>query len=231
MSIRRSVLKALRDLAVPLASTAGAWLLFALGRTMRFRVRGLDFIRAGTGVPEPTIYAFWHDRLLTMTVFGPGRTSGHAALISRHPDADAIARAASRLGIVPVRGSSSRGGLEALGQLARHLREGRSVVFTPDGPRGPRHRAGEGVIVLAQRAKARIVPLGCAVRPRILIGSWDRLQVPLPFSRAAVVEGEALRVPPDSGGPKRSRLREELERRLADLTARAEAVAAGREDT
>ncbi|MEK7767784.1 MAG: DUF374 domain-containing protein, partial [bacterium] len=121
------------------------------------------------------------------------------------------------------RGSTTRGGAEAGGELVRYLRGGGSLVWMPDGPKGPRHRASEGVLVLAQRAGVRIVPAACAVAPRMRIRSWDRMQVPAPFARMIAVGGEPLDVPEGATREEREALRAELERRLEALTARAEA--------
>jgi hypothetical protein len=158
-----------------------------------------------------------------------GRGVRYAALASRHPDAEPIARAISRLGLDVIRGSSTLGGLHALGELAAYMRRGGSAVFTPDGPKGPRHQAGEGVIVLGQRAGARIVPVACAVRPRLVAGSWDKLQVPLPFASVVIVEGEAFRITTSAGEAKRKEIRARLSQALEELTGRAErAVTAGK---
>ena len=230
MTLRKRLLALLRGIAIALSSTVGVWFLRSLGATLRFGGAGVAFLRNRTSPPSATIFAFWHDQLLLFLLYGHHRFPGCAAMISRHQDADAIARAAERLGVTPIRGSSTRGGLEALGQLARHLREGRSAVFTPDGPRGPRHVAGEGAIVLAQRAGARIVPVSAAIRPRIRVGSWDRLQIPVPFTRGVVLEGAPLDVPADAGDEQRGALRAELEKRLNDLTAEVETLAGVREE-
>jgi lysophospholipid acyltransferase (LPLAT)-like uncharacterized protein len=193
-----------------------------MGATLRTRLRGLDFYRTGSPVPEPTIFAFWHDQLLVMITALIGRGRKYAALASQHPDAEPVARLISKLGLDVVRGSSTRGGLHALGELAGYLRKGGSAVFTPDGPRGPRHEAGEGVITLARRAGVRIVPVACAIRPRLVAGSWDRLQVPLPFAAVVVMAGSAIRVPESADAGERAKVRDRLGRALNELTGMAE---------
>ena len=220
----KPVLRVLRGAASVLAPWIGAGLIRSLAATVHVRIEGLDYYRTGRSIPEPTLFVFWHDQLLAMIVSLIGRGRPYGVLISRHPDAEPIARAVSRLGLDVVRGSSSRGGGTALGELVRYLRGGGSVVFTPDGPRGPRHRAGDGALIIAQRARVRIVPVGCAVRPRFGVASWDRLQIPLPFARGAIVEGEALAVPAHAGTGQREKLRRQLQRDLEALTARAEAM-------
>ncbi len=228
MTLRKRILLALRGVSLACGPSLGVLLFRALSRTLRMNVKGLEYYRLDLAIPEPTLFAFWHDQLLLVLPFSTRRPRRYAALISRHPDGDPIAKIVTKLGLDVVRGSSSRGGLKAVGDLAGYLRDGGSIIFTPDGPKGPRHRAGEGAIILAQRAQVRIVPVGAAVRPRLRAGSWDRLQVPVPFARVSVVEGEAIRVSRSAGSEQREHLRSELERGLKEATACAESMV-GRE--
>jgi hypothetical protein len=218
----KAAIRALRWVALRVAPIAGVWLLKAMGRTTRVRLENFSAYDARRQAREPTLFAFWHDQLLAMTVSMIGRGQRYTVLISQHPDGDLIARTVAGLEVDPVRGSSSRGGLKAMTELVRRLRAGGNVVFTPDGPRGPRHRASSGTIVLAQRARVPIMPVACAVRPRIRAGSWDRLQVPMPFARGAVVGGDVIRVPSSAGPAMREQLRCELENSLTALTLKAE---------
>lgn len=220
----RAVNRALRSVALLVAPTVGAGLIRALGASTRVHLEGLKQYQTNMPVSEPTLFSFWHDQLLAMIVLLIARRVPYAVLISQHPDAEPIARAVSKLGLEVVRGSSSHGGLKALGELARRLRGGGNVVFTPDGPRGPRHRVSKGTVILAQRAGVRIVPTACASRPRLRAGSWDRLQIPLPFARGVVLAGKALRVPINASAAQRENIRRQLERSLTELTARAEAM-------
>ena len=218
----KAVNRLLRGASLLIAPNLGAVAVRSMGATLRTRLSGLDYYRSGTPPPEPAIYAFWHDQLLIMITALIGRGRRYAALASRHPDAEPIARLIARLGLDVVRGSSTCGGLHALGELAQYLRKGGSAVFTPDGPHGPRHEAGEGVITLARRAGVRIVPVACAARPRLAAGSWDRLQVPLPFAAVVIMEGEAIRVPGSADAGARARVRARLGIALNELTRRAE---------
>jgi hypothetical protein len=139
------------------------------------------------------VYAFWHGR--GWLVAGRAGRRGTAVLISLSEDGDVMAQAASRLGLHPVRGSSSRGGREGLAEMARGLAGGRSAAITPDGPRGPRHHAQIGAVVLAARSGKPIVPMGIAARPAWTMKSWDAFQIPRPGARAVVVYGEPIAVP------------------------------------
>jgi len=218
----KPVLRALRSAGSVVAPTAGAALIRVWGSTLRVTVRGMDFYRTGGGIPRPTIFVFWHDQLLAMILALIGRKVPYTVMISRHPDGDPIARAVSRLGLDVIRGSSTRGGLEGMVAMAGRLKERRGVIVIPDGPKGPRRVAKDGAVVLAQRARVPIVPLGLAARPAWRAGSWDRLQVPAPLARIAIVEGETVTVPTGDGERERGRAR--LQAELEAATARAEAL-------
>ncbi len=102
-------------------------------------------------------------------------------------------------GIRVVRGSSSRGGARALLALARVIREaGENALIVPDGPRGPRHVAQNGAIMLAKMTGAPMVPLAFGAAPCRVLESWDAFVVPYPFARAAMVFGEPIRVARDA---------------------------------
>jgi lysophospholipid acyltransferase (LPLAT)-like uncharacterized protein len=125
----------------------------------------------------------------------------------------------TRFGLSVVRGSSSRGGTEALRSLAASVRAGEDVAVVPDGPRGPRERLQTGLIVLAAATGAPIVPLAFAARPARRLASWDRFLIPMPFARAAVVFGAAATVP---RGADREAARADVERALCEVTAAAD---------
>ncbi len=118
-------------------------------------------------------------------------------LISRHGDGRLIAFAIRLLGIHSVAGSSSRGGLAALMELCRRVEAGSDVGFTPDGPRGPRHECKAGVVAVAQRSGAPIIPMSYSTQRRWQLSSWDGMIIPKPFSRGVVVLGEPVKIAPD----------------------------------
>ncbi len=217
----------LRFAGLRLASGPGVWLVRSLSLTMRVKMVNLEAAAAGTAALEATIYAMWHDQLLTMLVSTRRLLKGLGTLSSEHPDSEIIVRLVRRIGLNPIRGSSTRGGLKAMLSLIRFLKAGGSMVFTPDGPKGPRHRAADGIIALSQLSGARIVPIACGMRPEWRVGSWDRLQVPVPFARSVVLGGEALRVPSDIDATVRAEYRSRLERALEELTSRAESIVDG----
>jgi len=169
----------------------------------------------------PYIGAFWHGRLLMMP-FGWPRVMPLAMLISSHPDGRIIADAVRRLGIDIVAGSSNRGPSEAVRALVRTLRKGSCIAITPDGPDGPAMTASIGIVQVARLTGAPIEPIAYSTSRRIILKSWDRFHLPLPFGRGIFLIGEAIRVPPDTDAAGAEEIRAVLEARLRALTAEAD---------
>ncbi len=158
------------------------------------------------------IYAFWHQRQVYFT--WAHRGVGAAVLVSRSKDGEMIAETMRLSDIGAVRGSSSRGGAAAVRQLMDVLNSGLDIGITPDGPKGPAREVKDGVIFLAQKLGAPIVPITNALSNKIEIKkAWDRFQVPLPFGRAVVVYGEPIDVGPgDDLAAKAAELKAALDR-------------------
>lgn len=178
------------------------WLLLhALGRTWRFEVIASDGVTPAFHgfTPSREIYCFWHQCVLACAYY---YRSTHATIvISQSFDGELITRVLQLFGYSAVRGSSSRGGAQALLGLQRVLDSGRPAIFTADGPRGPIHRAKSGPIRLARIADA---PIGCFhLHPQRCwtLRSWDRFQIPRPFTRIVVSWGPWMTVPSDSTLP------------------------------
>jgi lysophospholipid acyltransferase (LPLAT)-like uncharacterized protein len=197
----------------------GRALLGALFTTVRFRVRNPERFQYFADRGEAVVYALWHGRLLPLTYFHRGR--GIAAVISRSADGEYIARLVRGWTFDPIRGSSSRGGREALGEVVRRVQSGQSVAITPDGPRGPRQRLQPGVIRAAQRTGAAILPVVAGCTRAWWPGSWDRFCIPKPFSTVEVWYGQARKVPADATPEEMERLARGLE---ADMNAMVEQV-------
>jgi lysophospholipid acyltransferase (LPLAT)-like uncharacterized protein len=196
----------------------------ALGTTLRITDQGAEALEPLWAARRPLIYAVWHGRILMVPWLNVRlrRTRGARlvrVLASRSRDGELVARWVQRFGLAVVRGSSSRGGAEALRALAAAVRAGEDVAVVPDGPRGPAERVQPGVVALAALTGAPVVPFGFAARPARRLHSWDRFMVPLPFARAAVVFGAAAMVPREAD---RERARVDLERTLQEVTERAD---------
>src|SRR5262245_17148564 len=176
-----------------LGAWGGAGLLRVSGALTRLQFLHLEREASLVTKEKSVIYAMWHGRMWLLAARFPRR--GVGVLVSLSEDGEVIARILSRLRLVPVRGSSSRGGDEALRELEKWVNDGRSAAITPDGPRGPRHVAHMGAVALAARTGKPIVPLGAAARPAWTLNSWDKFQVPKPGSRAVITVGEPFHVP------------------------------------
>jgi len=211
----------MRGLIKPSPAVASA-ILYALGRvlasTLRWHVTGEeqieDLVRQnGKGV----ILVSWHGRTFLPVTYL--RNRGYWSMISTSRDGEYQDRIFKRFGFNTVRGSTSaRGAVQATVTLLKHVKAGNVLAMTPDGPRGPSGCAQPGVIFLAMRSGCPIIPVGISAYPRRFVPTWDRYMVPMPFSRAAMIFGEPMYVPPDVKSDEDQRL-------WADkLSARIDAV-------
>ena len=168
-------------------------LLALLCRTYRWRVEGAEHYQSVVDSGRQPILALWHGRIL------PGlhyfRNRGIVVITSQNFDGEWIARILHRFGFGTARGSSSRGGARALVHLRRDLAEGRPAAFTVDGPRGPARLVQAGVVFLAGATGHPIVPYHIESDRHWTLNSWDRTQIPKPFSTVALVIGDAICVP------------------------------------
>lgn len=211
-----------RRAQVAFIAAAAYPLIAALGRTLRWRVDGAEHLAAVSASGHPPILAFWHGRILPATVYF--RDRGIVVITSENFDGEWIARIIARFGYGTARGSSTRGGRKALLQLVRDVRAGRAAAFTLDGPRGPAKTAQPGAVWLAKASGCPIVPFHMEAASSWTARSWDRTQVPKPFSTVGVAIGEPFYVPADASEDVLEASRVELERRLSALEARAQAL-------
>jgi lysophospholipid acyltransferase (LPLAT)-like uncharacterized protein len=142
---------------------------------------------------KPFILAFWHGRLLMMP-YAWRRGIKMNMLISTHRDGELIAETIRHFHLGSVRGSSRRDGAQALRAMLKALKAGECVGITPDGPRGPRMRASEGVVGIAKLAGVPVLPAAFGTSRRRILGSWDRFALALPFSRGVFVWGAPITV-------------------------------------
>lgn len=208
-------------LRYPVAAHAGRALLNALFATARYEIGAHDEYRALADAGRPCILVTWHGRLLPLTYLHRGR--GIATLASRSADGEYIARLLTLWGYEAVRGSSSRGGSRALRDLVRHARAGRTVAFTPDGPRGPRQRMKPGAVTAARLTGLPLVPLTAGTARAWWFEGWDRFMVPKPFARIRVCYGAPQRVPASADADGIRAASQRLEAALNRLVARVDA--------
>ena len=199
-------------------SAFGAPVIRALAATWRWHVEGYAHYESIVASGRQPIMAFWHGRILPATVFFKNR--GIVVITSQNFDGEWIAGIIRRFGYGTARGSSSRGGARALVQLRRDLAAGHPAGFTLDGPRGPARVAQPGAVFLAGATGYPILPFHFEASRFWEMNSWDRTQVPKPFSRVALAIGAPLHV---TGTAKATidAARVDLERALGVLEAAA----------
>ncbi len=211
-----------RRLKAAAIAAAGTPLITGLGRTYRWHETGTEHLERIKQQGRQPIYALWHGRIM------PGipylRDRGIVVIISENFDGEWIASIVERLGFATARGSSSRGGARALVQLRRDMRAGRPVAFTVDGPRGPREVAQPGAVWLAGATGNPILPFHIESSSSWTAKSWDRHQIPKPFSHVAVAMGPPIDVPAGADEAAIETGRQALERALGELRTQAAAM-------
>ena len=136
------------------------------------------------------VVTFWHEWVLPLSY--TLKSNGFCALTSRHHDGARLGSALRWLGVEVCHGSSTRGGLRGFQELETLARTGLSPVISVDGPKGPPCIAKEGAAALSRRLKIPMIPLGFAAEKSRRLGTWDRMILPLPGSRAVIVVGEPV---------------------------------------
>ena len=208
-----------------LGQRLAARLVYVLLRVLRFtwRVRVSDPHGVMDAArDQPFILCAWHNRIIyalfaTRDIIRPKTGRKVAAMVSASGDGAFAVEVLRAFGIVPIRGSTSRRGSQALLELSRQARAGLHLAITPDGPRGPCHEIQGGILSLAQVTGLPIVPLGCEAGRKVRFKSWDRFQLPWPLTRCDFVFGEPMAVPRRVTGAERAVLKGELKRRMAEI--------------
>jgi lysophospholipid acyltransferase (LPLAT)-like uncharacterized protein len=216
---------------VPHKPTFGGRLL---ARTIFLGIRSIDAtLRYRLEAPEearqrflegPVIFAIWHNRLALSVRLYHRFVQAHqpqrrmAAIASASRDGAMLARVIELLGVRPVRGSSSRRGAQALLEMGTLAEQGYDLAVTPDGPRGPRYKLQPGVVGLAATTGLPILLACCHVVWKKEAPSWDRFQIPLPFSPVRVFFSERIHVPRDLTADEREAFRADIERRMLEIT-------------
>jgi lysophospholipid acyltransferase (LPLAT)-like uncharacterized protein len=185
-----------------------------LGPTLRFEVLGWQHIERIHAFRRHCVYTFWHQTIFLAMWWW--RFRNVVAMVSANFDGQVLGRALERLGYGAIHGSSSRGGLRGLAELAREIEHGHDAAFSADGPRGPRFVTKSGPAQLARRTGCPIICFHLhAQSAHTFQKSWDHFQLPRPFSRVVLVVAPPIEVSPEAD-------REELDRKQAELQAKLE---------
>jgi lysophospholipid acyltransferase (LPLAT)-like uncharacterized protein len=186
---------------------AGSWIIRLIGPTLRVSISYEDGAQQ-TLDQRPLIGSFWHSCIIPSTYIC--RDLGVRVMSSNSYDGEYMGRIIHQFGFVAVKGSSSRNAVRALLGLRRALADGWTVAFTLDGPRGPRHKVKPGPVALARSSGVPLTMFHAAVDKAWVLNSWDRMMIPLPFSRVLLRFGKLIPIPTDASD-------EDVERYTAEL--------------
>ena len=203
-----------------LIATFGAWIVRLIVATLRFRVRDDAGIIGGPATPR-LIWAFWHNSLFVIPHLLNHYLSHRpgSALTSASQDGEILAAFLERFNVRPIRGSSSRQGAAALLEMKRLIEQGFDVAITPDGPRGPLYHLNPGVITLAQKTGALIMPIRVHYSRCWRLKTWDAFEIPKPFATVTIVLLPLYRVAATSSDEEFESERARLERILCEPVA------------
>jgi lysophospholipid acyltransferase (LPLAT)-like uncharacterized protein len=202
-------------ITIRLASFLFYWGIRLVGATVKFTAEGLEHFDVIAADGRSPIMAFWHEGIFLTTYYFRNRKI--VVITSKSFDGEYIARFIQKFGYGSIRGSSSRGGSRALIEMVRAMRRGLTMGFTVDGPRGPRRVAKPGAVMLAKKTGNPILPFSVEAESCWTLGSWDRMQIPRPFSRASVKVADPIYVPADAPD-------ELMAAKLAELQASLDAL-------
>jgi len=223
--------------SAPVQSVLG-WLVAAyielIIATVRWRIENRAPVDEAVSAPGGLIALFWHGRIAQGMACRPLlRDKPRRVMISLSPDGRFIAKAAERLKIPPVRGSTGReggagkGGAKAFREALTFIRAGGVMILTPDGPRGPREELPIGPVQMARAAGCPVFIMSLAATPALALGSWDRARIPLPFARGQVVLEGPLHLPANPDAEALETARADWQARMRAGQARAEVLLAG----
>lgn len=203
------------------------WFLRAWFWTLRVTVLHGEIQRAWLVPGRPAIGAIWHQHFLFYAWYF--RHRGFAVMASWSRDGEIMVRVMEPLGYHHVRGSSSRGGAEALQDLVQRVNRGQTAAIVADGPRGPARVAKLGVVLAARNTGRPVIPAGAYCCRAKRLRSWDRTALPAPFSRVVLSFGNPIHVPeklaPEEIESWRKRIEEAVTRAEMEAEAHGRRVA------
>lgn len=197
-----------------------------IGLTWRFKELNKTGLTPFQDKKEIYIYGFMHSQLIPTIFFYRGTKT--ASLASQHKDGEIAARAASMFGMRMVRGSSTRGGAGALIKLKTCIEEGWDVAITVDGPRGPVGNVNNGVLYLGKLTGKKVVPVAFYCDKKLELKSWDRMVIPLLFSKGGFMYGLPFEIPADADEARLEEIRRELIKAVKELNEQCKAAVEGK---
>jgi lysophospholipid acyltransferase (LPLAT)-like uncharacterized protein len=209
-------------LQIFLASWLGYFAVLLIGRSLRWEVVGWENYQAAQKLGKNFIVTFWHCEIFPAIWFW--RKRGMVVMVSQNFDGEYIARIIKKHGYGVARGSSSRSASRVLVEMIRALRKGSEGAVTPDGPRGPRHVAKPGVVLLSKATGAAILCFHIVPhRAWVLRKSWDRTEIPRPLTRTAIFIAPPIVVAAEAGENEQAAKLREVQETLDGLVTQGEA--------
>jgi lysophospholipid acyltransferase (LPLAT)-like uncharacterized protein len=196
-------------------------------RTTRWDIRYAERVSHILGSGKGVIALTWHSRFLMLTAAWKANELDPYVMISRSRDGAVVASTCKALGLKTIRGSrpkkgKDKGGDKAAAAAMTAIRSGGCVVITPDGPRGPRQRLGEGPLRLARATGAPLMPCTFAVARRKQFDSWDRFILPKLFGKGLILWGTPVAVGPNTDDRDLESIRLSIETEMNALLAEAD---------
>lgn len=192
-------------------------LISLIGKTVQIEIEGWENFQKIEQAGKIPIYTFWHDRIFLGTYFF--RKRGIMVMSSQSFDSEYTARVIQRFGYGTIKGSSTRGAVRALTKMIRLMRQGLPMGFTLDGPKGPRYVAKSGACLLAKKTGNPIMPFLLEPKSFWTIKSWDKMQIPKPFTRTKLFIAAPIYVSKDADDKEIENKRRELQSKLDELVA------------
>ncbi len=195
----------------------------ALACTLRYDFRAVT-AKIQPLEERPFIISIWHNRLaLSLSLYRrlvakPFPTHRMAALVSASKDGAILSEILTRFQVQPVRGPSSKRGPQALKELVHWANQGWDVAVTPDGPRGPCYLIQNGVLYAAQLTGHPILPVSFHLSSKLTLKSWDRFQIPMPFSKCTVHVADPILVPREMDDKARESIKQRLQTAMDSVT-------------
>ncbi len=194
--------------------------LDALCKTLRVSYKNKKVVDDLRKQKQSYVLAFWHGTMLLPWFLH--RNDGFAALTSKSKDGDLLAKQLEHWKYKVVRGSSSKGGDVALGIMVDHAKNGYSIAITPDGPRGPERKFKAGAVITAKKSGVPVVLMGIGIKSKKKLKSWDKFQIPNPFTNVKVIYSDLVYVDSKLSYDDTSKIIDACERKLIALQEEAE---------
>jgi len=166
------------------------------------------------------VLAFWHGTMLLPWYLK--RDKQFYTIISKSNDGEILTRVLKSWNYNVKRGSSSNGGSEVLTTLIEKTKTGSSIAITPDGPKGPKKKLKAGAVIIAKKANVPLVLLGIGLRKKKELKSWDKFQIPYPFTKIFAVYSKPIFIDKDLSYEETDNMINKVSEKLNSLQKQAE---------